>query len=429
MQPFDTLRKSIDPALAVNLTRLYFGLDVPKGTDWFRDAFSATDSSFSMYDNQREAAVLAAGLLEAAFNEGKTYAGLAPLTAAAAGGREPLLRPELLELAKAALITDAVNGRQRTAANPTSIKLPGKSKAPPEIAALSTSADWSQLGTILNQIVSESNDWTKTLANQVFGVVKPLSEQVADLREEVDMLWWHVGGWSRALDKPFADLKPALVAVMAGLDLADLSRTARGIAAAPSILQRTVALAHRTKTVSVVVSNAVDAMSADELDSLELEDALDSGPDICPVLTAFAKARESRRRAVVARLVQESDAAGTHACVLAHQPSNAGLSRAPSAVLVGLSGAMADVEAHLRCSKPDCPLASGGGCGEGYDPIASCPYYGGAADDDVDEGVAGDEESESGDTAPTTMLCRCRPAKRSTRRRSTSSCAGARPPS
>lgn len=55
---------------------------------------------------------------------------------------------------------------------------------------------------------------------------------------------------------------------------------------------------------------------------------------------------------------------------------------------------MADVEAQLSCSKPDCPVASGGGCSEGHNPIASCPYYGGASDDDVDEGVTGYEESE-----------------------------------
>ncbi|GJD97659.1 GTPase-associated system all-helical protein GASH [Methylobacterium iners] len=290
--PFDALRKGMDPTAATNLTRLYFGLDVPGGTDWFRDAFGETDSSFSMYDNEREAAVLAAGLLEAGLDDGKSYAGLAPLTAAAAGARTPLVRPELLELAKTALISDAIKGRQRSSANPGLLKLPGKSKAPAEITTLLTSPDWNKLGTILNQMVSESNEWTKNLTNQVFGVVKPLVEQVAELREEVDMLWWHVGGWSRVLEKPFSELKPALAAVMAGLDLADLSRTPIGIAAAPAILQRTVTSANRKKTTSVTISDAVDAMTADELEKLEIEEALDGVPEICPVLTAFAKASE-----------------------------------------------------------------------------------------------------------------------------------------
>src|SRR4051794_32627344 len=60
---------------------------------------------------------------------------------------------------------------------------------------------------------------------------------------------------------------------------------------------------------------------------------------------------------------------------------------------------MADAEPRPKCSKPDCPVASGSGCSEGYDPVASCPYYGGAAEDDVDEGVAGHEESERDSSA------------------------------
>ncbi len=51
------------------------------------------------------------------------------------------------------------------------------------------------------------------------------------------MLWWHVGGWSRLLDKPFAELDLGLAAVLAGVDMADMSRSAAGPAATPAILQ------------------------------------------------------------------------------------------------------------------------------------------------------------------------------------------------
>jgi hypothetical protein len=38
-EPFDKLREAIDPQTAIDLTRLYFGLSVPRGTDWFRECF------------------------------------------------------------------------------------------------------------------------------------------------------------------------------------------------------------------------------------------------------------------------------------------------------------------------------------------------------------------------------------------------------
>src|SRR5712691_1088577 len=101
-EPFDKLRKSIDASTAIGLTRLYFGLPVPDGTDWFRDAFAKADPSFTMVDNEREAAVLSACLLGAVLDDGKVYGGLAPLAAAAAGNRSPLVRPELLEQARKA---------------------------------------------------------------------------------------------------------------------------------------------------------------------------------------------------------------------------------------------------------------------------------------------------------------------------------------
>ena len=53
LKPFDKLRQAIDPPTAIDLTRVYFGLPVPRGTDWFRDAFGATDASFSLIRRSR----------------------------------------------------------------------------------------------------------------------------------------------------------------------------------------------------------------------------------------------------------------------------------------------------------------------------------------------------------------------------------------
>lgn len=138
----------------------------------------------------------------------------------------------------------------------------------------------------------ESSDITGNLATQVFSVVKPLAAQVLTLREEVEMLWWHVGGWSRVLEKPFAQLELGLAAVFAGIDMAEMSRTETGPAAAPAIFQRTLAAGRKGKTAKIAIRDAVDALPQNAFDRLTLPDALGTVPDICPVLTAFAKARE-----------------------------------------------------------------------------------------------------------------------------------------
>lgn len=294
-EAFDKLRKAMDIQTALDLSRLYFGLPVPRGTDWFRDAFATSDPSFSMLDNEREAAVLAAGLIEAAVGDGNTYAGLAAVAAAVGGLRSPKVRPALIAELQAALTSSATTARHRGAIDAAAIKNPATAKAGAEAAALAQAGDWARTAALFKQVSDESFSSTKTLASQVVGVVKPLIQQAADLREEVDMLWWHLGGWSRAFDRPFAEMDPGLAAVLAGMDLADLSRTIHGPAAAAAILYRTVSLGRKDLATLIKFQQCVDALPDEDLARLNLEDALKGVQDICPVLAAFLKAREVGR--------------------------------------------------------------------------------------------------------------------------------------
>jgi GTPase-associated system helical domain len=135
-EPFDKLRQALDASTAIDLTRIFFGLPVPRGTDWFRDAFKATDPSFSLVDNAREASVLAAGLLEGATADGKMYAALATLTTAANGLRHPAVRLELIQLMSDAIQERAVSNRSHASVDAKRIKVPGASKLSAEFTGL-----------------------------------------------------------------------------------------------------------------------------------------------------------------------------------------------------------------------------------------------------------------------------------------------------
>jgi hypothetical protein len=293
-EPFDKLRKAVDAKTAVELSRIYFGLPTPNGTDWFRDPFYEADKSFSMLDNQRETALLAAGLLDGSFKDGKALSGIVPLAAAAFGLRKPTATPELLSEFDRTLAKRAISVRQREHGDPAVIKHPAKSKLPADAGAFGQSLtnDWNKIGATFKQVSDESIEADQNLANQVASVVKPMHADVADLREEVAMLWWHLGGWSRVLETPFADMPPAAAAAMAGLDMADLSRTFLGPVAAPAILHRTISVGRKAKLGKVTIQEAVDGLPDGALDKLDFGAALATVPDICPVLTAFAKARE-----------------------------------------------------------------------------------------------------------------------------------------
>ncbi len=291
-EPFDGIRGDVDTSAIVDLVRLYFELPTSNGADWFRDAFAQTDPSFSMVDNAREAAVLSACILEAAMEDGNDIAALATVSASVAGNRQSAVAAEVVELARDSLIKKAIAQRSNQIADPKEIKPPVKSKAPAAADALVQGPDWQKAADLIKQVSQEGNEATRTLTNQVSKVVAALAENTSDLREEVDMLWRHVGGWSRVLDKPFTELDMALAAALAGLDLADLSRTCAGPAAAQAILYRTISQGRKGKMTAVSIAEAVDSLENAEAEKLKLGEELKAFPDICPVLAAFQKAHE-----------------------------------------------------------------------------------------------------------------------------------------
>jgi hypothetical protein len=266
-EPFEKLRKSVDVKTVFTLTRLYFGIPGTEGVDEFRIAFGGPDPSFSLIDNAREAAVLASCLLDAALHDGKIYAGLAPLTAAAAGLRTPVTSQGMLDGFAHSIADHAIKQREREHANLEE----------------------------LNQFSEEANDAVKTLANQTALVMGPLAADVEDLREEVAMLWWYIGGWSRNLDVPFTDLSTGTAALLAGLDMADLSHSLAGPVAAPALLRRIVASVKKGKSSKVTLGSAIAELSDDDLGKIELADIsyIQTAADICPVHYALAKARET----------------------------------------------------------------------------------------------------------------------------------------
>ena len=96
--PFETLSANLKRK-APELVRLYFGLPLKGELDWFLDPFKQADPSFSIYDNETEAAVLAAALLHSAVAEQSAEAIWAILAASFANHRKPVFWPGLVSIA------------------------------------------------------------------------------------------------------------------------------------------------------------------------------------------------------------------------------------------------------------------------------------------------------------------------------------------
>jgi GTPase-associated system helical domain len=293
-EPFDKLRKAMSVDRVITLVRLLFGLPEPevKHKTWFREAFAETDPSFTMLDNAREAAVLSSCLLSAAFQEqdkGHIEAGLAVLTTAT-HSRSPLVMPTLVEEARHHLDAVSVEMRTPPAVKVSKIRTPASSEVPKQADELLTAPDWPRTAALFKKVSEEYQSRVLTLAQQTGSVISPLVHYAELLREELEMLWWYVGGWSKLLDKPFGELELAVAAVIAGIDLAELVRTPPGPVAAPAILHRLIWTGRKSKAPSLTLNSVVNTMSEEDIQKLKFADSLKDIMDICPVLTALQKA-------------------------------------------------------------------------------------------------------------------------------------------
>lgn len=295
-EPFDTLREAMSSDRAISLVRLFFGLSEPveNSNSWFREAFAEVDPSFTMIDNAREAAVLSSCLLSATFqerNEGHVEAGLAVLTTAA-NNRQPIFLPTLSEEAQYHLDTLSVEMRTPPKVAVSTIRRPGASEVAEDVDRLAQSPDWNNAIPIFKKVSEDSQALMNALTGQTSTVLMPLARQVALLQEEVNMLWWYVGGWSKALDRPFIDLDLPVAAVIAGVDLAGLVQTVPGPVAARALLHRVIWTGRRKKATTIKVKDTIDAIPNDALQKLKFTNILNRIPDICPLLTALQKAAE-----------------------------------------------------------------------------------------------------------------------------------------
>jgi len=294
-QSFEQLRQSLSVEQVVDLARLYFSLPDPSGNnfEWFRESFAVHDQGFSLVENEREAAVLGSCLLATALHDGDAQAGLAALSCSVAGNRKPVVLPDLLAELSEALDSYSIDARKRARIDAETITIPTSSTFAIRADELETNDATIKA---LRRLSNTVHQPTAQLADQVKSVVTPLVDQLVDLREEVDILWWHVGGWSRILNRPFADLDMALASVMCGIDLARLTMNPPGGVAAPAVLQRTISAGRsgkqgKTKARTLVsLQEAVDGFPPDSFELLSFGDPIEPLLDACPVLAAFQKA-------------------------------------------------------------------------------------------------------------------------------------------
>jgi hypothetical protein len=282
---FAAVRASLTKTKLIHLARMYFGWwQKIANFEWFRDEFAKLDPDFSLVENRREASLLAGGLLLSALKSGEPIAGLVVLAASLNGQRSPTVPGISLETFETEL--------KNLAAQPAKARWYSTDFEP--LGKASTLAENPAVGgpvgaTVeeLRKALDETHEATKLAFNEVQILLKQMAGDLSQARQEVEILWWLAGGWSRRLERPFSELGTPLNAIAAGFDLADLSVATHGPYAAAAILTRALSgIKGPNKRVSL--AQAGDSASPDEFLRLAVPRDMAVYPDICPLSAALA---------------------------------------------------------------------------------------------------------------------------------------------
>ena len=270
----------------IDCCRIYFGWwEKVNEFDWFLSAFR-NDPRFSFSGNQRESSVLAGSLLLNELKAGSPFAGLVVLCAAVQDKRQPAVSgiPHFVfDKEFKNLTVEKTSSRWYD----TNFKPLGKTAITKEKMAEDNTVP--TMAAAVATALTETHTASKAAFAELQTTVSKMAEDLSTAREQLAMLWWLTGGWSRKLARSFVDVGAPLAYFSAGLDLADLSATVHGPYASEALLARILSSVKKKKT---SLSELGDSPSDDDFKLLDVSEHGKAYPEICPASAALLKSAE-----------------------------------------------------------------------------------------------------------------------------------------
>ncbi|KKA10420.1 hypothetical protein VP03_29440 [Sinorhizobium meliloti] len=203
--------------------------------------------------SRRELQVLCAAVLARRFST-LPDAAIAVLNASFDGMRTAELPMDLAGLAKRALAEHSRKKHARPNAKEIEVESPKVDfEVSEEALANMSGVQWKSE---LDRLRNASQSATDMIVEAQNRVAKLLARQVSLGEEELQMLWWLIGGHSSIADRPFADVNASLKPLVFGKELGQLTKVSPGPASLAALLSRAGITEKAVKVVDAV--NAAD---------------------------------------------------------------------------------------------------------------------------------------------------------------------------
>ncbi len=291
----DQFKELDDPSLCA-LARSALLLPVKQDEiSWFVEIFRSNDPTFAPSSDDRETSLLAGATLWSLMEDdsaNSVVAALALSTGAFGQLRRAEAGPELLALAHERLRV-AQRHQTQAVADATYRKKPDLEKSFSQLQQLAGANNFQSAWPPLKEALTNVNDGSEHGQRHI---VKQLNELIVHLRqleEEMRLHWWVVGGWSNDVSKPFASLDIGEAAIIAGKELADLTRSTAGPYSAAALLDILLKKGRRKVRGGISLAEAVVQTPREWRGSWASTLAGNNSASLCPLSLAASIAAES----------------------------------------------------------------------------------------------------------------------------------------
>ncbi len=285
---FDAASADLSDKQLIDCCRIYYGWwGNSDDFSWFLTAFK-NDPRFSFSGNRRESSVLAGGFLLSGLEAGNALAGLAPISASVQRKRGAAVAGIDLSVFENGLRNLAVEESRKRWYDTDFKPLVKTSITKEKIAEDNTALT---MASVIMTGFNESHASSKAAISLLQTTVEKMATDLSSTREQLSILWWLTGGWSRKLKRSFVDVGSPLAFVVAGFDLADLSYSVQGPFASDALLVRVLNPVKKSRK-PITLAEVADSPNEGDFAALELSGDTLLYSDICPLSASLLKSSE-----------------------------------------------------------------------------------------------------------------------------------------
>jgi hypothetical protein len=249
-------RKSVGKI--VGLTRIAYDIPLADGDEtgeWLQETLREREASFSLNRDREDAKIMSAIVLDSILQAGNFDRVATLLMAATFAGQRRAPGDGKLEITAKEIFLGSA--RDRGLAFKLQISKSQWRETSKATASVETTIDGSTVKAAIEAVAAEAKAAEARAIEKFNTALGQLAAENVRLAEEVDLLWWHLGGWSHILNRPLASIEAKSLPFVIGSDVAQMVNTLPGPHGALGIIRKALGASADDRQTIEVTLNAV----------------------------------------------------------------------------------------------------------------------------------------------------------------------------